>query len=81
MFVRETSPDGLDLLLSDHENIGGRFEDDGSFRGTCWKTRLRGKPESEEAETVSAEPSPPTPEQIAALKLIAADLLHRCGLD
>ena len=81
MFVRETSADGLDLLLSDHENIGGRFEDDGSFSGTYWSTRLRSDPGSDDSETVSADHSAPTPEQIAALRVMAADMLHRCGLD
>jgi hypothetical protein len=77
MFVRETSPDGVDATLSDHESIGGRFEDDGSFRGTCWKTRLRSKPDGDEGETVFADHSPPTAEQIAALKLIVEDVLRR----
>jgi hypothetical protein len=81
MLVRQTSPDGLDLLLSDHENIGGRFEEDGSFRGTCSNTRLRSDPESDEAETVFADHSTPTPDQVAALRAIAADVVLRCGRD
>src|SRR5262245_23999002 len=35
MFVRETSADG-EATLTEHESIGGRFEKDGSFRGTHW---------------------------------------------
>ena len=34
MFVREITPDGNEATLTDHESVGGRFEQDGSFRGT-----------------------------------------------
>lgn len=77
MFVRETTPDGLTAIVTDHESIGGRYEKDGSFRGTCWKTRLRSAPGSDDSETVSAEQSAPTGEQIATLTRIVRDVLSR----
>ena len=40
MFVRETTPEGGEATVTDHESIGGRFEEDGSFRGTHWKATL-----------------------------------------
>jgi len=76
MFVRETAPGG-DATLTDHESIGGRFEVDSSFRGTCWKSRLRSLPESDESETVWSESAAPTDDQIAALRRLVADVLGR----
>ena len=75
MFVRETNGDLA--TLTDHESIGGRFEDDGSFRGTCWKTRLRRNADSDDSETVSAERFAPTAKQIASLRRIVDDVLKR----
>jgi hypothetical protein len=77
MFVRETTSDGGKATVTDHESIGGRYEKDGSFRGTCWKTRLRRLPDSDDSETVSAEHSAPTGEQIATLTRIVRDVLSR----
>ena len=76
MFVRETRPSG-EVILTDHESIGGRFEEDGSFRGTCWKNRLRVRPDSDESEPVSSESSAPTEDQIAALRQLIANVLGR----
>ena len=45
MFVRETAPhDDSIATVTDHESVGGRFESDGSFRGTYWKTTLESPP-------------------------------------
>ena len=53
MFVRAITPDGV---ITDHESIGGRFEKDGSFRGTHWKTTLASSADDEESSTtLSAE--------------------------
>jgi hypothetical protein len=78
MFVRDTTPDGLEATLTDHESIGGRFETDGSFRGTHWKTTLEGSADDEESSiTRSAEHRLPTSEEIAALRRIIDDVLKR----
>ena len=78
MFVRETTPDGSEATVTDHESIGGRFEEDGSFRGTHWKTTLENNPEDEESSiTRRAEHREPSPEEIAALKRIIDDVLGR----
>jgi hypothetical protein len=76
MFVRETSSDRA-VTLSDHESIGGRFETDGSFQGTCWQMRLRALPDSDDSECVSSESSTPSGDQIAALRQLIADVLGR----
>jgi len=80
MFVRETAPhDDSIATLTDHESVGGRFESDGSFRGTHWKTTLESKPsgDDDESTTRSAENRAPSEEEIAALRRIIADVLSR----
>jgi len=78
MFVRDTTPDGLEATLTDHESIGGRFEKDGSFLGTHWKTTLESSAGEEESSiTRSAEHRSPTEAEIAALRRIIDDVLKR----
>jgi hypothetical protein len=78
MFVRDTTPDRLEATLTDHESVGGRFEKDGSFRGTHWLTTLESSADDEERSiTRRAEQRPPTGVEIAALRRIIDDLLKR----
>jgi hypothetical protein len=79
MFVRETTPDGSEATLTDHESVGGRFEQDGSFRGTCWKMTLESAPGGDEDASItrSAAHREPTVDEVAALKRIIADVLGR----
>ena len=80
MFVRETAPhDDSIATLTDHESVGGRFETDGSFRGTHWKMTLESKAsgDDEESTTRSAENRVPSSQEIAALRRIIADVLSR----
>ena len=78
MFVRETTPDRLEALVTDHESIGGRFEADGSFVGTCWRSRVENTAGGgdEDAKHTAAK-SAPTADQIAALKRLIDDVLKR----
>ncbi len=79
MFVRDTTPDGSDATLTDHESVGGRFEQDGSFRGTYWKMTLESQPDGDEDQSVtrSAANRAPSADEIAALRQIIADVLAR----
>lgn len=77
MFVRETTPDGMEATLTEHHSVGGRFESDGSFRGTHWITVLETAPGEDEGVTRSADHRPPTDEEIAALRAIAAEVMRR----
>lgn len=78
MFIRETTPDGIEAIVTDHESIGGRFEADGSFVGTCWKTRVEAPPgaDDEDARHTPVKSSP-TDEQVAKLRGIINDVLSR----
>jgi hypothetical protein len=78
MFVRETTADGCEATVTDHESIGGRFEEDGAFGGTHWKTTLEASADDDESSvTRSAEHRPPSAEEIAGLRRIIDDVLDR----
>ncbi|HUQ89896.1 MAG TPA: hypothetical protein VM096_20205 [Vicinamibacterales bacterium] len=80
MFVRETAAhDDCIATVTDHESIGGRFEKDGSFLGTCWKTTLESSPAGDgvDAVTRSAEKRAPSDDEIATLRRIIGDVLTR----
>lgn len=79
MFVRETTPDGGEATLTDHESVGGRFETDGSFRGTYWKMTLESVPGGDEdtSKARSSESRPPSTDEVDALRRIIADVLSR----
>jgi hypothetical protein len=78
MFVRETTPDGSEATLTDHESIGGRFEEDGSFRGTHWKATLETSADDDESSvTRSAQHRPPSAEEISGLRRIIDDVLDK----
>jgi hypothetical protein len=59
-----------------HESVGGRFEPDGSFRGTRWVSVALDPGDSDELEWEST-PSEPSEDDVAALRLLAAELVRR----
>jgi hypothetical protein len=65
------------VTIYDQESIGGRFEDDGSFRGTCWRTHTEQVGDDEEGATTTSTPSPPTEDDVAALRRLVDDVLRR----
>lgn len=60
------------------ENIGGRYESDGSFRGTCWRSEGT-EPSDDEPPRWSAIPRSPTVEEIAGLGVLVAEMRRRGG--
>jgi hypothetical protein len=60
-----------------HENVGGRLQPDGTFLGTRWRTVAVEIPGSDEAETKETVQSDPSDEDVAAIKLLVAELLRR----
>jgi hypothetical protein len=79
MVAHEVTRDGVELTISDHESIGGRYEDDGSFRGTRWRTHMEGPADSAEPGESQATPSAPTDDEIAALTRLVAEVMARHG--
>jgi hypothetical protein len=71
-------PNAAGIVIYDHHSLGGRYEDDGSFRGTRWATRMERRVDSElDDGPVESTPSTPTDDEIAALNRIVSDLLMR----
>jgi len=62
-----------------HENVGGRIEPDGSFRGTRWRTVMVEAPDSDEPLPREAVRSDPTPDDVAGLMRVVNELLGRAG--
>jgi hypothetical protein len=62
-----------------HENVGGRIEPDGTFRGTRWRTVMVEVPEGDEPRPRDAARSDPTPEDVQGLMRIAREVLRRAG--
>ena len=58
------------------ENVGGRLEADGTFRGTRWRTLGVEGPKDEEAR-MDASPSQPSAAEVEALKALVAEILRR----
>lgn len=77
MLIRETTPDGAEVTLSEHESIGGRYETDGSFNGTRWHSRLVTIPGSDDEPESEATSAVPAAGDGAALHLLAAEILSR----
>ena len=63
-------------LVSYQENLGGRLEADGSFRGTRWRTLGVEGPKDEEAR-LDPSPSEPSVADAQALKTLVAEILRR----
>jgi hypothetical protein len=58
------------------ESIGGRFESDGDFRGTCWLiTGL--EPADEEEPQWDLSPRQPTQAEVEALRTLVAEIVGR----
>jgi hypothetical protein len=58
------------------ENVGGRLEADGTFRGTRWRT-LGVEGAKDEEVRMDASPSQPSAAEISALKSLVAEILRR----
>lgn len=58
------------------ETVGGRLEEDGSFRGTRWRTLGLDSPRDEEAK-LEASPSSPSVAEAQALKSLVAEIVRR----
>jgi hypothetical protein len=67
-------PDGQPALIR-QENVGGRFEPDGSFHGTRWQSVAidRGEEELDWEST----PSQPSIDDVARLRQVVAEVIRR----
>ena len=58
------------------DSVGGRFEPDGSFRGTRWHSEALDEPDAEHLAWDST-PTAPSDAEVAALKALVTELLRR----
>jgi hypothetical protein len=77
MFQREEQRGGDRVTIYDHENVGGRFEEDGSFRGTRWITHTEQIGDDDEGAHTTSLPSPPSEQDVASLRAIIDAVLRR----
>jgi hypothetical protein len=78
VLFQRTEPRGRDqLTIYDQENVGGRFEEDGSFRGTRWVTHTEQIGDDHEHAHTTSLPSPPSPADVAALRELVEAVLKR----
>ena len=78
VLFRSVSRDDTGRPWIRQENIGGRYETDGSFRGTCWRTEGP-EPAADEPPRWSAIPRSPTAEEIAGLGALVGEMRRRGG--
>ena len=77
MLHRRENRGGAVIDVYDHESIGGRYADDGSFHGTRWVSRTEQRDNADEGTVVASTPSTPTLADVEALNAIVADVLRR----
>jgi hypothetical protein len=79
VLFQHEEPSGESMLtVYDIESLGGRFWPDGSFTGTRWKTRTEQDEQGQEATT--SVPSSPSPEDVAAMNQLVAEMLRRAAI-
>jgi hypothetical protein len=59
-----------------HASIGGRFEPDGRFLGTCWRGVGTATDDADEP-TIASVPSPPSDAEVAALRALVDEIVRR----
>ena len=76
LFQRQEQRGDVLLTIYDQDSIGGRFDADGVFHGTRWRTHTEQIGEDDEG-TMTSTPSPPSAEEAAALRRLVDDVLRR----
>ena len=65
------------VTIYDQQNVGGRFEPDGSFHGTRWQTRTEQIGDNDEHAHTTSLPSQPSASDVAALRALVEDVIDR----
>ena len=78
LFHRTEKRGDLVVTIYDQESIGGRYADDGSFRGTRWVTHTEQDDQHADDEpAITSTPSEPSHEDVMALNRLVAEVLRR----
>jgi hypothetical protein len=79
--VLRCTPAGDGLTRYEHESVGGRLEEDGTFNGTYHWTVFVGPDDADEhSDPVESNSRRPTPEETVALKDLVARLTRSAPL-
>jgi hypothetical protein len=76
VLFRSAGREGSDRPWIRQENIGGRFEADGDFRGTYWQVEGP-EPEGDEPPRWTPVPRAPTREEVAGLIALVEEVRRR----
>ena len=76
VLFRSAGRDGSGRLWIRQENIGGRFETDGAFRGTYWQVEGP-EPANDEPPRWTPVPRAPTREEVAGLVALVEEVRRR----
>lgn len=77
LFHREEHRGRHVVTIYDQQNVGGRFEPDGSFHGTRWQTRTEQIDDDDEHAQTTSLPSQPSASDVAALRALVEDVIER----
>ena len=77
LFHREEHRGRHVVTVYDQQNIGGRFEPDGSFHGTRWQTRTEQIDDDDGQAHTTSLPSQPSASDVTALRALVEDVLQR----
>ena len=77
LFERKEQRGPDEVTIYDQENVGGRYEEDGSFRGTRWVTHTEQIGDDEEQAKTTSLPSPPSAADVTALRALVDAVLKR----
>lgn len=77
LFHREEHRGRHVVTIYDQQNVGGRFEPDGSFHGTRWQTRTEQIGDDDEHAHTTSLPSQPSASDVAALRALVEDVIER----
>jgi hypothetical protein len=77
LFHREEQRGRQVVTIYDQENVGGRFDDDGTFRGTRWLTRTEQIGDDDAHAHTTSLPSPPSEHDVASLRTLVDAVIKR----
>ena len=77
LLQRDEQRGSVVVTIYDQENVGGRFEEDGSFRGTRWITHTERIGDDDAGAQTTYSPSPPSDQDVASLRALVRSVIAR----
>jgi hypothetical protein len=70
LLQRDEQRGSVVVTIYDQETVGGRFEEDGSFRGTRWITHTEQSGDDDDRAQTTSLPSEPSDQDVASLRAL-----------